>query len=130
MAATITLDLAGLTAEISKLITDKVDVGTTNLAGKLRIRSGAATLLVEVDLVDPAFVVGAGSIRTLDSTPLQGTAVANGTGATAQVLDRDENIVFSGPVTVVGGNGFIQLDKVDIEIGDVVTVLSGSIQYP
>jgi len=130
MAATITLDLAGLTAEISALITDKVDAGTTNAAGKLRILSGALVLLVEIDLINPAFIVGTGSERTLDGLPLAGTAVASGTGATAQFLDRDENVVFSGPASVVGGNGFVQLDKVEIETNDVITVLTGSIQYP
>lgn len=130
MAAIITLDLAGLEAEITELITDKVDIGTTNPEGQLRIRSGAGTILVDITLANPAFATGTGSTRDLQSVPLQGTAIASGTAATAQLLDRDENIVFSGTVTVVGGNGFIQLDKVEIETSDVITIQSGSVQYP
>jgi len=130
MAATITLDLAGLEAEITALIAGKVNLGTTNAEGILRIKSGAGTTLVDIVLNNPAFAAGAGSTQDLQATPHQGTAVADGTAATAQVLDRDEAIVFSGTVTVIGGNGFIQLDKVEMEIGDVITVQNGSIQYP
>jgi len=130
MAATITLDLAGLEAEITALIGAKVNLGTTNAEGILRIRSGAGTLLVDIVLSNPAFAAGAGSAEDLQGVPHQGTAVAAGTAATAEVLDRDEVTVFSGSVTVVGGNGFIQIDKVEIEIGDVITIQTGSFQYP
>ena len=130
MMATITLDLAGLDAEITQLITDKVDLGTANAEGILRIKSGAGTPLVDVVLANPSFATGTGSIRDLQGVPLAGTAVASGTAALAEVLDRDEIVVFSGPVTVSGGGGFIQLDKVEIETNDVITVLTGDVQYP
>lgn len=130
MAATIDLILAGLEAEITALIAGKVDLGTTNAEGILRIKSGAGTPLVDIVLDNPAFAVGSGSVQDLQGTPKQGTATAAGTAALAEVLDRDENVVFSGTVTVVGGNGFIELDKVEIEISDVITVQSGDIEYP
>lgn len=130
MTATIALDLSGLDAEITELITDKVDVGTTNAQGILRIKSGAGTTLVDLDLANPAFAAGTGSERNLQGAPLSGTAVAAGTAALAEVLDRDENVVFSGPVTVSGGNGFVELDMVEIEVSDVISVQSGVVQYP
>ena len=130
MTQEITLVLAGLEAAITQLITDKVDLGTANAEGILRIKSGAGTPLVDVVLANPAFATGTGSIRDLLGVPLQGTATAAGTAALAEVLDRDENIVFTGITTVIGGNGFLELDKVEIEIGDVITVQNMTVQYP
>ena len=130
MAATIILALAGLEAEITALITDKVDLGSANAQGILRIKSGAGATLVDIDLANPAFATGSGSTRDLQGTPLQGTATDSGTAATAEILDRDEAVVFSGSVTVIGGGGFIQLDKVEIETSDVITIQSGTVQYP
>jgi len=130
MAAIIDLILAGLEAEITELITDKVDLGTTNPEGKLLIRSGAGTLLVEIVLQNPAFAAGTGSARDLQGTPLSGTVVAAGTAALAQVVDRDETVVVEGPATVIGGGGFVELDKVEMEIADIVTVQSLSVEYP
>jgi hypothetical protein len=130
MAETIDLILAGLDAEITALITDKVDLGTTNPEGKLLIRSGAATLLVEVVLANPAFTTGTGSERNLLGVPLTGTVVATGIAALAQIVDRDENVVFEGSTTVLGGGGLVELDKVEMEIADIVTVQSMVIEYP
>lgn len=130
MAATISLELTGLDAEVTELITDKVDAGTTNAEGKLLIRSGAGTLLVEIVLQNPAFAAGSGSVRALQGTPLSGTVVADGTAALAQVVDRDEVVVFEGPTTVIGGSGFVELDKVEMEISDIVTIQSLEVSYP
>lgn len=130
MAATIDIQLAGLKAEITALTAGKVDLGSANASGILRLVSGAGTTLVDIVLAIPAFAAGVDPIQELQGLPLAGTAVAAGTAATARVLDRDENIVFTGIVTVVGGNGFIQLDKVEIEVSDVITLQSGSFTYP
>ncbi len=130
MSDTIVLDLAGLDAEITELITDKVDVGTANAEGILRIKSGAGTPLVDIVCQNPAFAAGVDSIRELQGVPLQGTVTADGSAATIEVLDRDENVVFSGSVTVIGGGGFVELDKVEMEIADVITMQSLDIQYP
>jgi len=130
MANTIDLILAGLDAEITALITAKVDLGTTNPEGKVLIKSGAGTLLVEIVLANPAFAAGSGSIQTMQGAPLSGNVVADGIAALGQVVDRDETVVFEGPVTVIGGSGFIELDKVEMEIADVVTIQSLDIEYP
>ena len=130
MTQQITLVLAGLEAEITALITDKVDAGTTNPEGILRIKSGAGTPLVDIVLANPAFAAGTGSIRDLLTVPLQGTATASGTAALAEMLDRDLGVVFTGTVSVLGGGSFLSLDKVEIEIGDVITVQSLTVQYP
>ena len=130
MTQQITLVLAGLEAEITALITDKVDAGTTNPEGILRIKSGAGTPLVDIVLANPAFAAGIGSIRDLLTVPLQGTATASGTAALAEMLDRDLGVVFTGTVSVLGGGSFLSLDKIEIEIGDVITVQSLTVQYP
>lgn len=130
MANSIDLILTGLEAEVTELITDKVDVGTANPEGKILIKSGAGTLLVEIVLANPAFAAGSGSVRSLQGTPLSGTVVADGIAALGQVVDRDETVIFEGPVTVIGGSGFIELDKVEMEIADIVTVQSLDVEYP
>lgn len=130
MAEPVTIVLAGLSAEISALVAGKVDLGALNTEGKILILSGASVLLVEIVLDNPAFAAGTGSDQLGAGMPKQGTAVANGTAAKAQILDCDENVVVEGTVNLIGSGSFVEIDKVEIEIGDIVTVQSAKLTGP
>jgi hypothetical protein len=129
--ATVTLDLAGLTTELVTLVTGKVDLGSADATGDLQILDGASAVLVTIPLLNPAFAAGTAPARVIAGAPLTAVAaVATGTAVSGRVRDRDNAVVFSGPVSLLGGLGVFQLDKVAITIGDLVQVLSGSVTYP
>ena len=120
--AAIVIELTGLSTEIAELVCGKADLGATNAAAICRILTGDAVTLVDIELdTAPAFVAS-GDDFVAANVPKQGTAVASGLASVAQILDLDENVVFYGAATVIGGQGFAQLDKVEIKTSDVVTL--------
>lgn len=126
-------------------VVDRVDVGTTNTEGKLRIYSGAqpadadsapgGDLLCEIDLQDPAFGAAnsSGQAAAL-GVPLEGTGTAAAsTGTNAQsfrVVSRDEDTVYDGAATATGGGGELTLDNVSIAEDQTVTINSLTYQQP
>lgn len=111
-------------------IVDSVDAGAG--AGKCEIRTaGGAVLLVSITLADPAFGAAANGVAALDvGTPPSGTAVATGTAAVAQFKDSNNNLKFSGSVTLPGGGGLVEIETTAIENSDTVTITGGSITVP
>jgi hypothetical protein len=128
--ADITISLSGLSTEIAALIVGKVDLGSTNAEGICRILTGASVTIVDIPLDTPPAFSLSGDDYIANGVPAQGTAVASGTAAKAQVLDRDENVVCEGSATIIGANGFAQLDRSEIEINDVVTLQSMTVTGP
>lgn len=126
----VSIVLSGLATEIAALVTGKVDLGASNAQGLCRVVSGAGVTLVEIELNTPPSFSLDGSDYIANGVPLQGTATASGTAARCEVLDRDENVVFQGPATVIGASGFAELDKIEIQIGDVVTLQSMRVSGP
>lgn len=116
---------------INDAIVDRVDLGSSNAQGTLRIREAeGGTLLCSIDLSNPAFGASASGVATLAGTPLSGTAVASGTATWFDVVDCDETIVYSGTVTATGGGGDAIIDNAGISTGDEVQLLSHTITAP
>lgn len=107
-------------------VINAIDAGAA--AGTLEICTAAyAAVLVAIPLADPSFTENAGVI-TLSGTPRSAVATAEGTAAIARIKDSDGNIMVSG-LTVGVGSGEIQLNSVDIEIDQTVSLTSGTITH-
>ena len=101
--------------------------------GKLRIKSGAAVVIAEVVLGDPAFGAAVAGVATASGLPLTGAGVvgagAGTNAATFDVCDSDDNVIWSG---LVGGSGDtlgedvgevqLQLDNINIADGQEVNI--------
>ena len=108
---------------LADLVVDRIDIGTTNAAGKIRVRDETNVTLVDLILdVPPAFGTAALGIATSNNPPHQGTAVASNDADNFQILDRDDALVFEGSVTVTGGGGDMTLTSVKITINDLVKI--------
>jgi hypothetical protein len=127
MAITLSADAKNA---VNDALVDLVDVGTTNTEGKMIIKDGGAVTLVEIPFNDPAFGDSALGVATLSGTPLSDTAVATGTAVTFDVVDKDENVIYSGTVTIAGGGGDAIIDSTSITIGDTVQLNSHTITAP
>jgi len=106
-------------------VVDQVDVGTTNATGKLVLRD--ATTVISTHLfTNPAFgdaSVGVATAAAIGSA----AAVAAGVIDNYQVLDRDENLLWSGSARASGDTDLGEecvLDNTNVTIGQNITVSS------
>lgn len=118
------------TAMVSSLV-KAPDAGSA--AGKVKLYTTEAILLVTMALNDPAFtdppVNGVASVSLSPDEP-SGMAVASGDAAVAVFLDSDDNVCFAGTVTATGGGGLITISSVTIVIGSTVRITGGTITQP
>lgn len=105
-------------------VVDRIDLGTTNAQGKVRIQTAADATLVDIDLANPAFGAAASGTATALGVPHEGTATATGTAAKFRVLDRDDGEIFQGTVTATSGGGDMELSSTSITTNDVVRINS------
>ena len=109
---------------IADAVVDRVDLGSTNASGKLRIyTANKVILLADLDLANPAFGDAAVGVASANSLPISDDfADGSGNAAVFDVLDRDENIVFSGTV----GTSDADMLVADTEIADddIVKIIS------
>lgn len=98
-------------------------------AGKLVIRA-STTVLATVTLNDPAFGAAAAGSATAAGLPktVQGTAA--GAADNYQATDSDDEVMWSGTVSASGGGGDLQLDNVNIAVGQDVTITSWTHSQP
>jgi hypothetical protein len=89
--------------------------------GKLRIR-GSSTTLCDIALQKPCFGSPSTGTATAAGLPLSGTWSANGTADNFQVLDSNNNVIWSGTAGTSGADAI--LSSVTAAIGGVVTVTS------
>jgi len=124
-------------------LVDALDAGAG--AGIVRIYQGTqpadadsahgSTLLVEIDLNDPAFGAASGGTATADVTPEPtGTAVAAGTAQWFRALDSDgvditDNVI-DGSVTATGGGGDMEINNTSIEVDQVVNITAWTVTMP
>jgi hypothetical protein len=87
-------------------------------AGKLKIRTSGAALLVSITLADPAFGAPSVGVATAAGLPLSGTASGNGTADNAEVTDSDDTVLWSGTLAALG----LTLDNTSIASGQTVTI--------
>lgn len=105
-------------------VVDRIDVGTANTEGKVRIQTSADATLVDIDLAQPAFGAASGGTATALGVPHEGTAGATGTATKFRVLDRDDAEIFQGTVTATSGGGDMELSSTSITTSDVVRINS------
>lgn len=98
-------------------VVDLVDAGAG--AGKVRIRASSTTL-VDIALADPAFGAASSGTATAASLPRSGTASAGGTADNFQVLDSDNNVIWSGTAGTSGTD--MILDNTSIANGQTVNL--------
>lgn len=114
--------------EIADLVVDKVDTGTTNAAGKLRIKDSGGNTLVDCNLSNPAFGDAAAGVATANAI-FNGTASASGQASTFDVLDRDETLIFSGTVTANGDGGDLESDSNSVQVTSGGSISITSFKY-
>ncbi len=112
-------------------VVDLVDVGSANAQGIMRIKTAqGGTTLVNINLGNPAFGDASSGTATLLGVPRTGVAVASGNAAWFDVLDCDENIIYSGTVTATGGGGDAIIDTVAIQTNDTIQLNSHTVAAP
>jgi hypothetical protein len=110
-----TLSTAARSAACDAVV-DLVDGGSG--AGKLKIRTSGAALLVEIDLADPAFGAASAGVATAADLPKAGVATGSGTADNAEVTDSDDTVIWSGTLAAMG----ITLDNTSINVDQTVTI--------
>ncbi|MDX3100456.1 hypothetical protein [Nonomuraea angiospora] len=128
----------GVRSAACDAVVDRVDVGTTNAAGRLRVYSGAqpasannaptGTLLAEVPLALPAFTAASNGVATLLGVPLSASGLAAGTAGWFRIVDRDAATVIDGSAGTAGTQ--LILNTATISPGVTVQINSGTITMP
>lgn len=81
-------------------VVDLIDAGTGD-GGTLRVRDGSENVLVAFELPDPAFGAAAGADGIATANAIDpGEATGTGLHADYQALDKDGNVIFTGPTGV------------------------------
>lgn len=78
-------------------IVDLIDAGAAG-TGYVEIRD-STTVLVTIQLQDPAFGNASTGVATLLGVPLSGTAGATGTADNYVLYDDDDNVIWTGSVS-------------------------------
>lgn len=130
---TISMSATARTAQASAVL-DLLDGGAL-----LRIYTGAkpatpataatGTLLLELELNDPAGSVAAGVLTLAASPTVEAAAIADGTAGYGRVVDYSGVAVFDGTVTAIGAGGDFQLSDATLESSQVVTLASGTLTW-
>ncbi len=104
-------------------LANKVDdlVNTGSGTAKVRARDGSSTI-VDFDLSDPAFGDASGPTITLNDTPIDGAAGADGDLDNFQILDKNGTMVVAGSITGSGGGGDIEVSNTNIATGQASTL--------
>jgi len=113
--------------QLTDLLADKVDAGTTNPTGHLYIYddSSETTLLADMDLNNTAYhasgaeggagaatqpaTVGKAWMDVTTTQPQDATPAANGVAGYAKITDRDDGAVVDGACGAVGSGAFVEL---------------------
>jgi hypothetical protein len=100
------------------ILADAVDAHVNTGAGTaiVRLRDGTTTI-VDFDLQNPAFGAAASGIITLEGTPIETTAEADGDVDNAQIINRNGDISLACSVTAVGMGGDIEVTNVSVANG-------------
>lgn len=116
---------------IADAVVDLVDLGTTNANGKVLIYSAnRQTQLAEVDLANPAFGDAVTGVALANSLPLSDSlADAGGTAALFDVVDRDENVIYTGTIGTSAEDDMVVIDT-EIAKDDIVKIVQLSYTAP
>ncbi|HFD14697.1 MAG TPA: hypothetical protein ENJ38_00135 [Rhodospirillales bacterium] len=115
----ITHDTA-LRNSLCSTVSSRVDTGAGT--AKMRVMDSGNVVLVEFSLPNPSFAAPSNGSMTLNGTPISATAVATGTAAKFDIVDRDGNFVLDG--TVGTSNADAIIDNTSISSGQTVNLNS------
>ena len=110
---------------------DLIDLGSTNANGRMFIyTSGGGTTLATIELNIPSFNAAAAGSVSMIVVPDVEDAAADATGVAAEmtIVDRDENVIFSGSVGTSGKD--LNLNSVNLEAGVPVKITSCVLTQP
>ena len=115
-------------------VVDLLDTGATDATGDLTINADSAgapgTVLVTVNLQNPAFGNAASGTASANGLPLQGTVTNSGTAAWFVVRDRNNAEVFRGTVTATGGGGDMEISNTSLTANETVQVQTFDVTMP
>lgn len=120
-------------------LVDLLDGGSAG--GHVEIRTGSqpadpnsaatGTLLVDINLSDPAFGAASVGVATADITPaLTAEAIATGTAGWFRAYDSNDVPVLDGSCSSTGGTGDCTLNTTSIVDGVDVTITSWTVTAP
>jgi len=110
---------------IADVVVDRVDVGSTNAAGKIRVyTANHISLLAEIDMANPAFGPAVVGIAPALGLPLADSlADAPGSAAEFDAIDRDEDVVFSGTVGI-DSSFDMTVPNTEVSLDDIIKIIS------
>ncbi len=117
-------------------VIDRIDAG--GAAATMEIYNGsrpatggsATTLLASFTLNYPVAASPSGGVVTVSGTPIMTVAVATGTATWFRIKTSAGTFVMDGSVTATSGGGDVEIDDITIDLGDVVTLTSGTFTAP
>ena len=115
--------------DITDLVVDKIDVGSTNLTGQIEFQTAGSVEVATNPYADPAYGASSSGIATAN-------AIADDTSATGGVTtkyesqDRDETAIVLGSVTGVSGGGDIELSSTTVPALGTVQITSMTYEAP
>lgn len=129
-------------------VVDRIDTGSTNSAGRLRVYDDSeaapssandsvpagSVLLLEADLQNPAYgSADLSGVAELEGVPVTSTAVGSGVASWFRIVDRDEGTVLQGDARAESDsdNGEeLVLDNTNIATGQTVNITSLDYTHP
>jgi len=109
-------------------LVDLIDVGTANTYGQLWLKDASGNVLSKHNLADPAFGDAASGVCISDTIE-SSEGLMSGACTKFSFVDKDENEVYAGVVTAVGGGGDLESDTSSVQITAGVTVEIDAITY-
>ena len=115
-------------------VVDLIDAGAG--AGRVQITKtagnyGAAEIIADIALSDPAFGAAAAGVASASGLPVEDTAANNtGTCVEFRVIDSDLNEIFRGTVTTTGGGGDMEMPSTSVTVGEPVRITSFTYTAP
>ena len=125
----IVLNDAALRNTIIDAVTSRLNAGSTNSTGQIKIQtSGDVDLSINTLSDPPAGSASSGSVTF--SAIANDTILATGTAAKFIAQNKDEATILTGTVTATGGGGDLQFNTISFTIGDTCSISSFTISMP
>lgn len=120
----ITFPLVTKNARVQAIV-DSVNTGTLNASGQIWLKDSGSNTLAKLAMSNPAFlaVISGSSIADVITS---GIGLLAGASISFNVVDRDENLIFSGTIGPVGSGADLESSSssVTIAVGETVNITS------
>jgi len=113
---------------VCNAVVDLVDVGAS--PAWIELTNGSGTILVIINLPNPAFGAAVAGVATAQGLPLTGTCTSAGTLANYSVYDRSgtSNVVWSGTIGTSAADMIV--DNTTIALGQAITITTWTHTHP